>query len=138
LKAQSRGKEFPGKVRCLKYAPGDQLSVRHAYSVSDCRSKREESSFKAVSQFAGLRDDMGQKLYLIISGTIFFLVGVFHLFRLVYHWQIFVGPSEVPYSLSYVGCPVSLSYSAWACWLLIRTWSAGQSAARGPKDKGGQ
>jgi hypothetical protein len=60
------------------------------------------------------------KLYLIISGTIFFLVGVFHLLRLVYHWPIIVGTTVVPGELSYIGCPVSLGYSIWACWLLFR------------------
>ncbi len=60
------------------------------------------------------------KLYLIISGAIFFLVGVFHLLRLVYHWPIIVGTTMVPDALSYVGCPVSLGYSVWACWLLFR------------------
>jgi hypothetical protein len=28
---------------------------------------------------------MSNKLYLIVSGAIFLLVGIFHLFRLVYH-----------------------------------------------------
>lgn len=60
------------------------------------------------------------KLYLIISGAIFFLVGVFHLLRLMYHWPIVVGTSMVPYALSYVGFPVSTGYSVWACWLICR------------------
>jgi hypothetical protein len=63
---------------------------------------------------------MSQKLYLIISGAIFFLVGTFHLLRLVYGWPIVVGARMVPYSLSYVGFPVSIGYSVWACWLLFR------------------
>ena len=63
---------------------------------------------------------MAHKLYLILSGLIFFLVSVFHLFRLLYGWPIVVGPRIVPYALSYVGCPVSLGYSAWAAWLLRR------------------
>ena len=63
---------------------------------------------------------MSQKLYLIISGAIFFLVGTFHLLRLVYHWPIVVGTRMVPYSLSYVGFPASIGYSVWACWLLCR------------------
>jgi hypothetical protein len=63
---------------------------------------------------------MSQKLYLIISGAIFFLVGIFHLLRLVYHWPIVVGTRIVPYALSYVGFPASIGYSVWACWLLYR------------------
>ena len=63
---------------------------------------------------------MSQKLYLVISGAIFFLVGIFHLFRLVYNWPIMVGTRMVPYSLSYVGFPVSIGYSVRACWLFCR------------------
>jgi hypothetical protein len=61
---------------------------------------------------------MSKKLYLIISGSIFFLVGMFHLLRLVYHWPIVVGTRAVPQSLSYVGFPVASGYCVWAYWLL--------------------
>jgi len=60
------------------------------------------------------------KLYLIVSGGIFFFVGIFHLLRCVYHWPIIVGTTTIPDALSYIGCPVSLGYSVWACWLLFR------------------
>jgi hypothetical protein len=50
------------------------------------------------------------KPYLIVSGSVFLLVGVFHLPRLVYDWPIIVGTAVVPYALSYVGCPVSFGY----------------------------
>jgi hypothetical protein len=63
---------------------------------------------------------MARQLYLIISGAIFLLVGIFHLLRLLYHWPIVVGTRTVPYALSYVGCPVSFAYSVWAAWLLRR------------------
>jgi hypothetical protein len=63
---------------------------------------------------------MSKKLYLIISGGIFLLVGIFHLFRLIHHWPIMVGTREIPYALSYVGFPVSTGYSVWAAWLLHR------------------
>ncbi|MCJ7586682.1 MAG: hypothetical protein MUQ00_02115 [Candidatus Aminicenantes bacterium] len=63
---------------------------------------------------------MSNKLYLIVSGAIFFLVGIFHLFRLVYHWPIVVGTRLIPHSLSYVGFPVSIGYCVWACWLLCQ------------------
>ncbi len=74
---------------------------------------------------------MSQKLYFIISGAIFLLVGIFHFLRLVQHWPIVVGTANVPDALSYIGCPVSLAYSAWACWLL-RTKSKG-AEPRSPK-----
>lgn len=64
---------------------------------------------------------MGLKLYLIVSGGIFLLVGVFHFLRLLYHWPILFGPYTVPFALSYVGCPVSTAYCLWATWLLRTT-----------------
>ena len=70
---------------------------------------------------------MSKKLYLIISGAIFFLVGVFHLLRLVYNWPIVVGTRMIPYALSYVGFPASIGYSVWACWLLWRRASRKKS-----------
>lgn len=63
---------------------------------------------------------MCKKLYLIISGGIFLLVGIFHLFRLIYHWPIVVGTRTIPHLLSYVGLPASIGYSVWAAWLLLR------------------
>lgn len=60
------------------------------------------------------------KLYLIISGGIFFFVGIFHLLRLIYHWTIIVGTTVLPLELSYAGCPVSICYSIWAFLLLFR------------------
>jgi len=36
---------------------------------------------------------MSKKLYLIFSGFVFLLVAIFHLFRLVYHWPVVVGPA---------------------------------------------
>jgi len=62
--------------------------------------------------------NVSQKLYLIVSGVVFLLVGVFHLFRLINHWTIVVGTADVSFLLSYIGCPVSIAYCLWACWLL--------------------
>ncbi len=62
---------------------------------------------------------MSNKLYLIITGAIFLLVGTFYLFRLVYHWPILVGTRMIPYALSYVGFPVSMRYFVWASCLLF-------------------
>jgi hypothetical protein len=50
------------------------------------------------------------KLYLIVSGGIFFLVGIIHLLRLIYQWNIIIGTSVIPLELSYAGCPVSFFY----------------------------
>lgn len=77
---------------------------------------------------------MSLKLYLIISGVIFFLVGIFHFLRLAYGWPVIVGTMMVPHALSYVGCPVSLGYSVWACWLLVRKRGA-RALKRGSAQK---
>jgi hypothetical protein len=63
---------------------------------------------------------MARRLYLILSGSIFLLVGTFHFLRLVCHWPVVVGTTTVPFALSYVGCPASLGYAVWAGWLLRR------------------
>ena len=63
---------------------------------------------------------MCRKLYLILSGFVFLLVAVFHLFRLVEHWSIVVGPRTIPFALSYLGLPGSTAYCVWAIWLLAR------------------
>ena len=64
---------------------------------------------------------MANSLYLIVSGAIFLMVAVFHLFRLVYRWPIVVGTTTIPYVLSYVGLPASTGHFVWACWLLRRS-----------------
>jgi hypothetical protein len=58
------------------------------------------------------------KLYLIASGAVFLLVGVFHLFRIIYHWPIVVGSFTVPFLLSYAGLPEGIAASLLAVWLL--------------------
>ena len=63
---------------------------------------------------------MSHRLYVIVSGAVFLLVGIFHFLRLVHHWPIVVGTRMIPYGLSYVGLPVTIGYCVWACWLLRR------------------
>ena len=60
-------------------------------------------------------------LYLVISGTIFLLVGVFHFFRLVHRWSIVVGSTTIPQILSCVGLPVAIAYALCALWLWRRS-----------------
>jgi hypothetical protein len=62
---------------------------------------------------------MSKKLYLALSGTIFLLVGIFHLLRLLYHWRIVVGTTTIPVALSFVGLPAATGYCVWAAWLLF-------------------
>ena len=72
---------------------------------------------------------MALKLYLLLSGAIFLLVALLHLFRLLYGWSIVVGPHVVPFGLSYVGFPVSTAYCVWAIWLLRATRGPSRVAA---------
>ena len=61
------------------------------------------------------------KLYLAVSGIIFLLVGLLHLFRLFNQWEITIGESAVPQILSYIGFPVSTGYFLWAVWLFRKS-----------------
>jgi hypothetical protein len=58
------------------------------------------------------------KLYLAVSGAVFLLVGVFHLFRLIYQWPIVVGSMTIPFLLSYAGLPEAIFASLLAFWLV--------------------
>ena len=64
--------------------------------------------------------ELSKKLYLVLSGAIFLLVGLLHLLRIIFHWPIVIGPRIVPYALSWVGFPVATAYAAWAWWLWRR------------------
>jgi hypothetical protein len=58
------------------------------------------------------------RLYIGISGGVFLLVGIFHLFRLIYQWPIVVGSTTIPFLLSYAGLPEAVAASLLAFWLL--------------------
>ncbi len=58
------------------------------------------------------------KLYIAVSGVVFLLVGIFHLFRIICQWPIVVGTMTVPFLLSYAGLPEAIIASALAFWLL--------------------
>lgn len=63
---------------------------------------------------------MSPRPYLIVSGSIFFVVGLLHLFRLLYGWQAQIGGWLVPEWLSYVGCPIAWGLAVWAIALCRR------------------
>ena len=62
------------------------------------------------------------RVYLILSGSIFFGVAVLHLLRLLLHWPIVLGLWVAPYWASFIGCPVAFGYSVWALWLFRHPW----------------
>jgi len=67
-----------------------------------------------------VRTALSLRLYLIVSGSVFFLVGVLHFFRLLNDWPMVVGTWTVPRVLSVVGFPVATAYAVWAVFLLGR------------------
>lgn len=67
-----------------------------------------------------MQSSVSLRLYLGLSGAVFFLVGVLHLLRLLNQWQVVVGTHAVPPALSWVGLPVATGYAVWALYLLRR------------------
>jgi len=64
-----------------------------------------------------MKSGLMERIYLAGSGTVFFIVAVFHLFRLIFRWPIIVGTLEIPYLLSYMGLPSGIAASILAFWL---------------------
>jgi hypothetical protein len=52
--------------------------------------------------------------YLIVSGSLFGLVGLLHLLRLVYGWTVQVGAWVVPEAASVIGVIIAAGLYAWA------------------------
>jgi hypothetical protein len=57
---------------------------------------------------------MNVRIYLVISGTIFFAVGLLHLLRLLYYWPVQIGTWFLPQWLSYFGVPAAWTLAVWA------------------------
>jgi hypothetical protein len=57
---------------------------------------------------------MGTKTYLQVTGTIFSIIGLLHLGRLVWGWQANIGLFQVPMWLSWLALIIAawLAYSA--------------------------
>ncbi len=66
---------------------------------------------------------MFEKLYLALSGAIFFGVSMVHLYRLYVELPLIIGNYTLPLWASYAGFPVSLALSIWAYLIFSRrTW----------------
>ena len=63
---------------------------------------------------------MSYRPYLAASGTIFGIVAVFHLLRVVNGWEVAVGPWSVPMGVSWFGTFVPAGLCAWAFRLVSR------------------
>jgi len=57
---------------------------------------------------------MKGRAYLLISGSIFGVVAVLHVLRLVNGWPFQVGPWVLPVALSWVGAAVAAGLCLWA------------------------
>jgi hypothetical protein len=57
---------------------------------------------------------MKTRLYLMISGSIFGIVAVLHLLRLMNHWPFQLGPWALPLLASWFALVVSAGLCGWA------------------------
>ena len=60
------------------------------------------------------------KLYVAISAIIFALVAVGHILRLVQGWQVQLGATDIPMSLSWIALVVTAALALWGGTLLRR------------------
>ena len=69
------------------------------------------------------REDLkvSEKIYLLISATIFTLVALLHFFRLFTHWSFQIGAVTFPLWVSWFGLVFAATLSIWAL-SLLREW----------------
>lgn len=61
---------------------------------------------------------MKPKAYLMVSGTLFALVALLHLLRIVFSWQAIIGGWTVPMWLSWIGLVVAGTLCFWVLRLI--------------------
>lgn len=64
---------------------------------------------------------MSEKNYFLISATIFALVALLHIVRLLTHWSVQIGTVTVPFWVSWLGLLIAGALSIWA-FRLISQW----------------
>ncbi len=57
---------------------------------------------------------MTERLYLLISGSVFALIGFLHLLRIISQWSIKVGALGIPLWLSWLAIIAAIVLSTWA------------------------
>ncbi len=57
---------------------------------------------------------MSERSYLIISGSIFALIGVLHLLRVIFGWSASVGTLMAPFWMSLIILVIAAFLSVWA------------------------
>jgi len=65
-----------------------------------------------------MKNNLLLKVYIIISGWVFFSVGLLHLLRLIYQTPVVVGTISIPMFLSYLGLAGSIGIIILALYLL--------------------
>jgi hypothetical protein len=63
---------------------------------------------------------MNPRAYLVISGTLFGIVAILHLLRVVNNWAVVVGPWSAPMSVSWLGTLIPAVLCVWALRLASR------------------
>jgi len=63
---------------------------------------------------------MGTKAYLIVTGCLFGIIAVLHLFRLIYQWPAQIGTVNIPIIASCAGLLVAALLCVWAFLLVAR------------------
>ena len=63
---------------------------------------------------------MNSRTYLAVSGTVFGIVAVLHLLRVVNGWAVVVGPWSAPMGVSWLGTIFPAVLGVWAFWLASR------------------
>jgi hypothetical protein len=56
---------------------------------------------------------MDKRTYCLVSGTIFGVVAVLHVVRLVKDWDVEIGPIEIPRLMSVPGAIISGALATW-------------------------
>jgi hypothetical protein len=56
---------------------------------------------------------MQQRLFQIIAAGIFGLISIMHIVRIVFGWEVHVGPTEIPFSISWAGLIGTAALSVW-------------------------
>jgi len=64
---------------------------------------------------------MSNRQYLAVSGTIFSIVALAHLVRIIQNWSVQVDQWGVPMEVSWVGFAITLVLALWAFNLLFRS-----------------
>jgi len=64
---------------------------------------------------------MNQKMYFLACSTVFFVVAVAHLARLIFGWEITIAGWDAPHWVSIPGLVIPGVLSAWGFVLALRT-----------------